>query len=267
MRVLYLAPWSRQRGQLSRRGFLDEEIRALADAGVDAYVLSRVAKADEDHGPLHIRAVAPDSAAERRRTLRFLRQSFGHVPLANLAGAKACYRGLLIERRAAEVIATEGIQLIHSYFGWPRGFGGLLAKVATGAPLVAGLRGSDVNVLPSFDYGSRLDPSFDRSFRRMLRGADMTVSVSEFLRRRALALGAPADRARVLFKGVRLDAFTRGRDRAEARAALGLPPRPQLLAVSGLVPNKGLQQVLSVLAKRMPAAVMARKKVPAYSQQ
>jgi glycosyltransferase involved in cell wall biosynthesis len=248
VKVLYLAPWSHRPGPLSRRTFLDEEIRALADAGIDAYVLSNQILQNVDIGGVHVRAMPRQSIAERRRTLTFVLRCLGEVPLGNLADPKQCVRAAAVERRAAEVISEEGIALIHSYFAWPRGFGGLLAKAETGVPLVASLRGSDVNVIPALRYGSRCDPSFDRAFRRLMQRADATVSVSEFLRRDAIAAGAPVNRTRVILKGVRLDLFSRSADRGHARAQLAIGDAPTILVVSGLVQEKGLSDLLSAVA-------------------
>jgi glycosyltransferase involved in cell wall biosynthesis len=246
MRVLYLAPSGRRAGQLSRYTFLDEEIRALADAGIEAFVISTHVP-DFDEGRLHLRAVPEGSARERLRTLEFLARHLPDVPSRNLADWYQCYHIGRIERFAAEVIERERIELIHSYFGWPGGFGGLLARAATGRPLVAGLRGCDVNMIPELRYGSRLQPFFDRAFRRLLGRADSFLYVSEFLRRHAQALGAPPERGRVLLKGVRLDTFTADR-RQQAREVLGLGTRPMILAAGGLKSIKGVHHTLEALA-------------------
>lgn len=246
LRVLYMGPSGYRAGELSRYSFLDEEIRALADAGIDAYVLSAV-DGDWDRGRVHMRRLPEDSTTQRVGTLSFLARHIRHVPLANLADPQQCYRALRIERFASRVIEREGVSLIHSYFGWPRGYGGRLAKSETGVPLVAGLRGTDVNIVPELRYGFRLDPSYDRAVRRLLRGADRTVSVSEFLRRKAEALGARPETACVILKGVHLETFTAADDRLEARQRLALGCQPLILSVGGLTPIKGLPHVLDAL--------------------
>lgn len=247
MRVLYLAPQARKPSQLSRHSFLDEEIRALADAGIDAYVIAPPAFSNDDNGRLHVRSLPPDSRAERWRALRFFAAHPLAVPFANLFDTYTSYRAVRIQRFAAELIVRERIQLIHSYFGWPAGYGGLLAKAATGTPLVAGLRGGDVNMIPTLNYGSRRYPSYDRAFRRLLRRADQLLYVSGFLERQALALGARAERGRVVLKGVRLETFSSAR-RAQARADLGWGDRVTILAVAGLVAIKGVHHILEALA-------------------
>ncbi len=248
LRVLYLAPPSPQGGKLSRYSFLDEEIRALADRGIHAYVLTRARDAAADDGYVHVRVLPDDSVAERQKTLTFLARHLSRIPLRNLADVRQCYRSVRVERYAADLVVREGISLIHSYFGWPRGFGGQLAAAATGRPLVAGIRGSDVNTIPELDYGARLNASFDRSMRCLLARADQTIFVSDFLRRQGLALGARPAAAQVVLKGVRLDHFTVHQDRGAARQAIGMGADPMILAVAGLVRIKGLHHVLEALA-------------------
>ena len=246
VRVLYLAPPVRQGERLSRYSFLDEEIRAIADRGVHTYVLAREG-VDRDEGCVHVRVLPGDSVRERRQTLGFFARNLHRIPARNLLAVRQWYRTLRVERFAAELVEREGIALIHSYFGWPRGFGGYLAAAVTERPLVAGIRGADINTVPSLGYGARLDPSFDRTVRQLLRRADRTIFVSDFLRRQGYALGARPEAAQVVLKGVRLDQFRLPPDRGAARQAVGAGPEPMILSVAGLVPIKGLKDVLDAL--------------------
>lgn len=246
-RVLYLAPPGHTAAQLSRYSFLEEEIRSLANAGIDAFVMSTKATEDSDVGRVHVRAVP--RRWEWGRTAAFAARHASRVPLPNVRKLRECLRAIHIERTASEVIHREGISLIHSYFAWPRGFGGALATAATGVPLVAGLRGSDVNTNSDIGYGGRLDPSFDRAVRRLLRATDSMIYVSEFMKRQAEALGAGPETGRVIRKGVRLDVFHPRPDRDRIRSELGWGLRPVILAVAGLVPIKGLDAVLEALAE------------------
>lgn len=248
MKVLYLAPPGRSPQQLSRYSFLDEEIRALAKSGIEAFVLSVTADRDEDAGRVHVRAVPADAWRDRPGTAAFLLRHLRTIPPASVTGFYQSYRAIRVERFASEVVRREGIDLVHSYFGWPGGFGGLLARKETGTPLVAGLRGSDINTIPDAGYGGRLNRSYDQAIRRMLRTADATVYVSDFLRRQAEALGARREAGRVLMKGVRLEAFAASADRTALRRELGWGPEPVILAVAGLVKIKGLDHVLQALA-------------------
>ena len=247
LRVLTLVPQTRDARKLSRYSFLDEEVRALAEAGVDVYVFSGLPDAHFDSGHVHVRSLPSDSLSWRLRAARFYASHISRVPFANLGDARQTYRALRFECAAADLIRAEGIDIVHSFFGWPKGYGGRLATAATGIPLVAGLRGADINVLPQHDYGARLDASFDRSMRRLLDEADRTVSVSDFVRRQAIKLGARPEAADVILKGVRLDLFDSAR-RPEARVALGLGDTPLILGVGGLVGIKGFGDVLTAMS-------------------
>jgi glycosyltransferase involved in cell wall biosynthesis len=247
VRVLSLVPVSGDARKLSRYSFLDEELRALADAGVDVFVYSTAPGAGADDGRIHVRPLPDDSMSWRVKAARFYAGHAAVVPIGNLTDPLQVYRGLRTECAAAELVRAERIDIVHSYFGWPKGYGGQAVKAATGIPLVAGLRGADINVLPQHDYGARLDPSFDRSMRRLLRVADRTVSVSDFVRRQATALGARPEAAHVILKGVRLDLFDRAR-RPQGRERLGLGATPLVLAVGGLVPIKGVGDLLTAMS-------------------
>jgi glycosyltransferase involved in cell wall biosynthesis len=249
LRVLYLAPRGTHRDQLSRYTFIDEEIRGLAEAGVEAFVLGRTGGEDRDLGRIHIRAVPPDTPLRRSRVGSFVLRHTRQVPWRNFADVRQIYRAARIECRAAEIIRSEKIDLIHSHFGYPRGFGGLLARSATASRLVAHLRGNDINADRTFPYGSRLDPSFDRAIRLLLQKADTTVFVSDFLRRQAAGLGARPEIGRVILQGVKIDIFARSADKAQIRGHLGLGCGAVILAVAGLIPVKGVDQVLESLAR------------------
>jgi glycosyltransferase involved in cell wall biosynthesis len=251
MRVLYLVPQPKQPDRLSAYTFLDEEIRGLAAAGVESYVLSTKATRDTNAGAVKIRAMS-SGGANAARNLLFLLKRRAIVPPANVWHARELYRALAIERSAAAVVEAEGIDVIHSHFGWPGSFGGVLARAATGRPLIACLRGADVLVDPDVAYGRRAQPSHDRTIRRLLTTADRTVYFSRFMRDTGISLGAPASRAHVVRKGVDLSHFTPlsgARDRATLKRRLFLPDRPMILTVAGLIRRKGVHHLLEAAAR------------------
>src|SRR5688572_8096376 len=191
MKVLYLVPQAKHADRLGAYSFLDEEIEALAVRGVQAYVLSTAAPVDTERGGVRVISVAARTTiATRLRALTFLGRRLRTVPAANLLHGLKVYRSARIEHLAAAIVKEERIDLIHSHFGWPQGFGGLLAKAATGVPLVASIRGTDILLDRSIGYGRRSDACFDRAVRRLLRVADRTVYFSNYMRDRAIALGA-----------------------------------------------------------------------------
>jgi glycosyltransferase involved in cell wall biosynthesis len=250
MKVLYLVPQPKRPGQLSAYTFLEEEIHDLAAAGVEPYVLSTKAKRDVDDGAIKIRALPPyKSLMDYAQTAAFALESRAAIPLANAWHARELYRALAIERFAAEIVEEEQIDLIHSHFGWPGSFGGMLVGTATGRPLVACLRGADILVDVQIDYGRRHDPYHDRAIRRLLAAADRTIYFSTFMRNCGVALGAPVERAHVVDKGVDRSRFEPAKDRQALKRELNLPDRPMLLTVGGLIPRKGVHLLLEAAAR------------------
>ena len=126
LRVLYLAPQGSHPSELSRYSFIDEEIRALADVGVEAFVLGHTGGRDHDAGRIHLRSIPHDTGKQRRKVARFIVRHLGGIPARNLTDVRQCYRAARIESFAADVILLDAIDVVHSYFAWPRGFGGFL---------------------------------------------------------------------------------------------------------------------------------------------
>ncbi|MEJ7616715.1 MAG: glycosyltransferase family 4 protein [Pyrinomonadaceae bacterium] len=250
IKVLYLVPPHHAPGRVAAYTFLEEEIYALADSGVRIYLVSPVAQPDQTIQGAHIRTLPPgNSALERRRTLAFLAKKINLIPPHNLSSLRACYHAARVERFASDIIKRENINVIHSHFGWPSGFGGLFARAATAQPLVASFRGNDLLLDRSINYGARLYSFYDQAVRRLLRSADMTLYYSEFMRCTALSHGARVETTRVIKKGVDLEHFRVADDKAKLRANLGLQGRPIILTVAGLIPRKGIDFILEGLAQ------------------
>jgi hypothetical protein len=154
MRVLQLAPPSAS--AITAHTFIDEEIRALGDAGVTCFTISDAESTPRRHEGVQILPVAsPPDAMSIRRTLELIARHAALLPLsmASLSNARAVFHALRIESTAASAIVDHGIDLVHSHFGWPHGFGGLLAAAETRVPLVASLRGMDLLQRPDLSYG------------------------------------------------------------------------------------------------------------------
>jgi phosphatidylinositol alpha-1,6-mannosyltransferase len=249
MKVLYLVPQPKQGDRLGAYTFLDEEIEALGAAGIHAYVLSTAAPADRERRNVQIRSeAARRSVATEFGAASLLLRRLGAVPRGNVWHPLNLYRPARAEHLAAAIVKEEGIDLIHSHFAWPRGYGGLLARAETGRPLIATLRGTDILLDSTIGYGRRSDPCFDRAVRRLVRIADRTVYFSNYMRDRGVALGARPEAARVIRKGVDLTHFTVADDRLALRRNLGLAARPMILTVAGLIERKGVHHILNALA-------------------
>jgi glycosyltransferase involved in cell wall biosynthesis len=248
MKVLYLVPSGQWPRQITPFSFLDEEIAALGNAGVEPYVLSTAVEHDQERDAVRIVAVPPGNRLRQRiGTLALLAKHRSRLPGGWRSDARRSLHAVRIELCVAEVVRRFNIDLIHSHFGMP-GFAGMLARVETGRPLVASFRGMDLLVDASIDYGLRRDPFYDRTIPALLAQADATTYASEFMRRTALDLGADPTRASTIRKGVDLHHFRLVEDRESLRAQLGVP-HPMILTVAGLIPRKGIDTILHALSR------------------
>jgi colanic acid/amylovoran biosynthesis glycosyltransferase len=163
----------------------------------------------------------------------------GMILSAGMAGRllfSARGRGGRIEAR----LRAAGPKLIHAHFGTD-GLKVLPLARALGVPLVTHLRGYDVTLSKAALIGSGR-PTWIRyalGRRRLMRGGDLFLAVSDALRERAIALGYPADRTLTHYNGVDLDRFQPGKG----------PREPGLvLHVGRLVEKKGTAVLIEAMA-------------------
>lgn len=249
MKVLHLAPPSRGGDTFTAHSFIDEEIAALREAGVECHVLSDVQSRSAVRDGVRVHGLSGGRAAAKLRHVAKLAYGTArHVPWLAARNPREFVHALRIEAAAADLVREEEIDLIHSHFGWPAGFGGSLAAVAAGVPVVASLRGMDLLIGDDIGYGLRRDASYHAALVTLLASAARTVYATEFMKREGVALGASTKRAVVVRKGADLQRFRPARDPwAEARA-LGLEP-PVILAVGSLGPRKGYGDLLDALGQ------------------
>jgi glycosyltransferase involved in cell wall biosynthesis len=247
MRVLYLVPPGGWPDHITAYSFLDEEIHALADSGVEPYLLSPAVDTFRQSKRVRLLPLPQGSPWERWRALRFLAAYRSHLPTALLKEFGKFLHATRIELAAADLIKQHDIQLIHSHFGPILGFGGMLARLSTGRPLVSSFRGMDLLVDRGIDYGLRRDAFYDRSLSALLRNVDVSTYASDFMRGEAIRLGARRETAVTIRKGVDLNHFHVPGDRETLRRELGVET-PMILTVAGLIPRKGVGTVLRALA-------------------
>jgi glycosyltransferase involved in cell wall biosynthesis len=248
MKVLYLAPTPERATGAFAYTFLDEEAHALRAAGVQVYVLATHGE-DRDEQGLRVRVLPPGRRlSERIRTPGFLlRHRAAFPPRMSVRDWVKAYHLARIERFAATLVRDEDITLIHSQFAWPGGVGGAMAAAETGRPLIASFCGMDLDLHAGLGYGDRQDPFTEHAILHLLRSAERTTYVSNFMRNLGLALGAEPSAAVTILVGVDLDRFTPASDRVALRSRLGIRSS-MLLSVGGLQKLKGVNHVLEALA-------------------
>jgi teichuronic acid biosynthesis glycosyltransferase TuaC len=135
--------------------------------------------------------------------------------------------------------ARFGFNVIDSHFGYPDGYAAVLLGRWLECPVTITLRGTEVR--------HARDKALRPLLTKALTGAERIITVSDSLRRLALELGVPPERAQVVANGVDADKFYPA-DRAAMRARYGLPSDARvLITVGGLVERKGFHRVIELM--------------------
>jgi len=169
---------------------------------------------------------------------RLAHTAWGPLYAASIAPAVRRYRGK--------------VDVVLGSWAYPDGFAAVIAARLLGVPCVVKLHGSDINVI------ARL-PGPRRLTAWALPQAARVVAVSRGLADEVVALGVPRDRVAIVMNGVDAALF-HPRDRAAARAELGLPPGPLALYVGNLKEDKGVLDLAEAwvqVARTLPDARLA----------
>ena len=146
-----------------------------------------------------------------------------HLPFGMMT-VEALALPLALRRPTRDLRRAREIDLVHAHFGVPDGWAATRLVERPRVPLVVSLWGSDVLVLAQRRAVARL-------LSHVLRRADHVIAPSRTIVDRAIELGADARRSSILMGGVP-DDYSR-MSRAEARAALALPPTSRLVVWVG----------------------------------
>ena len=167
-------------------------------------------------------------------------QAFIAAPLALAAGW----------RTARKIARRHNATVMHGHWVIP---GGVTAAAAAGGrPVVISLHGSDMYV------AERLMPARVAA-RAAFRKAAYVTACSADLARRAIALGADADRMAVIPYGVDAERFQPNQAaRSRLRAELGIPAGAALVAAAGrLVRKKGFEHLIDAIPSVCAPIVVA----------
>jgi len=234
-----------------------------AEPGRGSFVRSRLA---EIAARTELLVVAPVNAGRNPRVLGvpFRRRDPAgfdvlHPRFAVLPGMLKQWDATLLFRevwpQVRGALGASPFDLVDAHYAFPDGAAGARVARELGVPFVLSVRGSDLEVIAR--DGARRAP-----IERALRDAGAVIAVSRSLERRALELGAAAERTHVVPNGVDIVRF-RPLDRAASREALGIPlDERMILAVARLDPVKGLDllaaAVAALLAREGMGAARAR---------
>ena len=151
------------------------------------------------------------------------------------------WNGSIVARLLLEPIRHFAPDILFSILIYPDGYAAMKIGRALNVPVVAMTIGSDVHSI-----GDRISAMHTRT---ALRGVDYTLAVSDDLRRRAVALGAPASKTRALLNGCDLSVFHPA-GKLEARQQLGLNPIAETVVFIGRMDiKKGLRELVEASVK------------------
>ncbi|EJL33376.1 glycosyltransferase [Caulobacter sp. AP07] len=242
-RVLVFSTLYPNAAQPNHGVFVENRLRAtIAQGGIEATVIAPVPYFPLSHKFFgRYSAFARVPRREVRHGVEVWHPRYVAIPKFGSGWAPEALfrRGLALARRLQE--AGRRFDVIDAHYFYPDGVAAAHLGQALRLPVIITGRGTDLTLIPE-------ETGPCRRIRWAADQASAMVTVCDDLRRRLIALGAPADRIVVLRNGVDLWLF-RPQDRAAARATLGLDGFT-LLCVGGLIPRKGLDLVLDALANR-----------------
>jgi teichuronic acid biosynthesis glycosyltransferase TuaC len=144
--------------------------------------------------------------------------------------------GWSVARVLRPPISNFAPDIIFSFFLYPEGYAALKIGKPLGVPVVARSMGSDINRIG--------DPISALHTRTVLREADFLVTVSDDLRRKAMAMGATQERIRTIVNGCDQSIF-HVRDRLPARQVLQIDSASEVVVYVGRMDlRKGLRELI-----------------------
>lgn len=154
------------------------------------------------------------------------------------------FNGWMAARVLLPHVRSFAPDLIFSYFLYPDGYAALKIGKALGVPVVAMAVGSDVhNIRDRFSA---------MHTRTVLREADFLIAISDDLRKRMVAMGAPPEKTRAILSGCDASVF-HPRERLEARRRLHIDRNAEAVVYIGRMDvKKGLRELVEAAASLHP---------------
>jgi teichuronic acid biosynthesis glycosyltransferase TuaC len=145
-------------------------------------------------------------------------------------------------RLAARLHREITFDCIDAHYVYPDGFAGVLLGKALGIPVIVSVRGTDINLFPSFRL---IRPMIRWTLRRSVG----VIAVSQSLQNAITELGVPRNKVAVIGNGIDPRRF-QFLERTEARRQLGLAQDGRIaLSVGSLLPVKCHELLISATAQ------------------
>ncbi|MHB1937269.1 MAG: glycosyltransferase [Acidobacteriaceae bacterium] len=216
--------------------------------GRPAYQTLRVLSSQCEVQVYYPHAAYPSWLKPRSRTYSGLDNSFnlpdvkvGYYDYPVLPLVSRPFNGWSAARVLLPHIRDFAPDIIFSYFLYPDGYAAVKIGKVLSVPVVVMGVGSDVHSI-----GDRFSEMHTRT---VLREADFVLGISEDLRQRCVAIGAPSEKTRAIVSGCELSVF-HVRDRLEARKKLHIDPASEAIVYIGRMDaKKGLRELVEAAAE------------------
>ncbi len=144
-----------------------------------------------------------------------------------------------VARAVLSAVRGQSFDVVDAQFFYPDGPAAMRVADALGVPFSAKARGADIS-----HFGH--DPATSPQLLAAADKASGLLAVSDSMRREMAAIGIDPGKIAVHYTGIDGARFHL-RDRAAARAALGMDDAPALATVGALIPRKGQALVIEAL--------------------
>lgn len=211
--------------------------------GRPAYQTLRVLSSQCEVQVFYPHAAYPSWLKPRSRTYSGLDNSFnlpevkvGYYDYPVLPLVSRPFNGWSATRVLLPHIRNFAPDIIFSYFLYPDGYAAVKIGKVLSVPVVVMGVGSDVHSI-----GDRFSEMHTRT---VLREADFVLGISEDLRQRCVAMGAPPEKTRAIVSGCELSVF-HVRDRLAARQKLHIDAASEAIVYIGRMDvKKGLRELV-----------------------
>lgn len=232
MRVLVATPsYPRFKGDYHGR-FIQDLCRELAGNGVELKVLAP-----------RSRTLGPHLSEFDVERFPFLpSRKLELIPEMTMKGAPMKYLAQLPPYLLSAYInmVAEEADIVHVHFAIPLGF--MAALSPKNAPMVVTCHGSDCT-LPL------TNPIYRPFARHALKRANKVITVSDFIQKIAVDLGAPPEKVETIYLGVNTKRFRPPTDRAPLKEKQGIPGDLLVVGTLGrLVPEKRIEDLIRAAA-------------------
>ncbi|HEV2487230.1 MAG TPA: glycosyltransferase [Terracidiphilus sp.] len=219
--------------------------------GRSAYQTLRLVARDTDLRVFYPNASYPSLLKPRSRTYHELDHSWSpqdvktnYYDFPSLPLISRPINGWMAARALLPHVRAFAPDLIFSCILYPDGYSALKIGQALSLPVVAMSIGSDINRIG--------DPVTAIHTHTVLREADFLVTVSDDLRKKAIAMGASPQKARSIINGCDISVF-HVRDRMEARQKLHIDPAAETVVYIGRMDvKKGLRELVQAAVSLHP---------------